>query len=133
MAINDMLIELKDVNASIEVTRLDFEKKRTAVLSRVQDQIDALLASVQDDLLDLDDEFLPLLELGRKRQDELESEVRKAVISSGQTAKVDGLTVSFVNGRTSWDTSALDGYSAAHPEIARFKKIGEPSARLKWG
>lgn len=34
-------------------------------------------------------------------------------------------------GRVSWDSSGLNGYMVAHPEITAFRKEGEPSITLR--
>ena len=60
----------------------------------------------------------------------LESEIKRMVITSGESCKGDGYNALFVKGRVTWDTKALNGYAIARPEIEQFRKIGRPSARI---
>lgn len=57
--------------------------------------------------------------------------VKASVIAEGESVKGERLQAVWVKGRTSWDTKALDGYSAAHPEIERFRKVGEPNVTIR--
>jgi hypothetical protein len=121
MEITQVLEQMKEVNAALQVTQLDYEAKQNEIMATVQDELDALR-----------DEYAPMLDSARDMLAGLEADAKRHVITSGETAKIEGLAVTFVKGRTSWDTKALDGYSAAHPEIERFRKEGEPSARISW-
>lgn len=121
MDIETILQQMVEINAAIEVTRLDYEAKRAEIM-----------ATVQEALNELEAEYAPLMDSGRERLQALEAQAKELCIMRGQSAKVDGLAVTYVKGRTSWDTKALDGYAAAHPEIERFKSEGNPSARLSW-
>ena len=121
MEITQILEQMVEVNAAVQVTRLDYEAKRAEIMATVQAELDALSA-----------EYDPLFDSGRERLQALEAQAKELCIMRGQSAKVDGLAVTYVKGRTSWDTKALDGYAAAHPEIERFKSEGKPSARLGW-
>ena len=117
----ETLQQMKEVNAAIEITRLVYEAKRAAIMAAIQPELDALK-----------DEFEPLMESGRNALAGLEADAKRHVVTTGETAKIDGLSVTFVKGRTTWDSKALDGYAAAHPEIERFRKEGEPTTRTSW-
>ena len=121
MEITQILEQMVEVNAAVQVTRLDYEAKQAEIMATVQAELNALSA-----------EYDPLFDSGRERLQALEAQAKELCIMRGQSAKVDGLAVTYVKGRTSWDTKALDGYAAAHPEIERFKSEGNPSARLSW-
>src|SRR5210317_1656233 len=56
---------------------------------------------------------------------EIEKDIKKHVLETGEVAEVDGCAVSIRNGyeRKSWDGKALAGYAAAHPEIEQFCKV----------
>lgn len=55
----------------------------------------------------------------------LKAKITQHVKETGETGDVDGVTVSIRKGseRVSWDTKALKGYAAAHPEIEQFCKV----------
>ena len=80
---------------------------------------------------EFDKEFTTLKDIANK----LEIEIREEVLITGVGVKktVSNYGVSFVKGRVSWDTKALEGYAAAHSEIDKFKKIGKPSVRITRG
>ena len=63
----------------------------------------------------------------------LEVEIRADVLTGKATLKGDTSKwkAIYMQGRTSWNTKALEGYSAAHPEIERFRKVGEPSVSIR--
>jgi hypothetical protein len=81
-------------------------------------------------LRDVDSEYDPKLEAIAQERVQLEAEVRNDVMVTGESVKGNTYRASYVLGRTSWDTAALDGYAAAHPEISQFKKLGVPTVRI---
>ena len=75
-------------------------------------------------------EFAPAL----AAMTELEQRIKTHVRETGETLAIDGASVTARAGakRATWDGKALDGYAAAHPEIERFRKEGEPTTRISW-
>lgn len=122
MNILQELETLKD----LDITRLVLEADRQADLNlalppEVKATLEAINRSYDERLKDLDDSI-----------SRLEAAIRVAVLAAGQTVK-GVYTAVFNKGRVSWDTKALDGYAAAHPEIAQFKKAGDPSVSIRRG
>ena len=62
---------------------------------------------------------------------ELREQIKAAVIANGATVKGSMYQAVYVKGRDSWDTKALDGYAAAHPEIIQFRTTGNPSVTIR--
>ena len=62
----------------------------------------------------------------------LTAEIKAAVIAEGKTVKGSVYMAKYVKGRDGgWDTAALTGYAAAHPEILPFRKPdGAPSVSI---
>lgn len=60
-----------------------------------------------------------------------ERELKALVLESGASVKGNVVQAVFTKGRVSWDTRALDGYAAGHPEVAQFRKQGEPSVSIR--
>ena len=118
--VKNKLEQLKDLDAQRELVRLDKEKAIDAVLT---DEIKAKLAAI-------DAEFDPLTEAVNETIGVLENEVKTAVLSYGASVK-GAYTAVFSKGRTSWDTKALNGYAAAHPEIEQFRRVGNPSVSIR--
>lgn len=66
----------------------------------------------------------------------LEKQIKAHVLETGEISHgVDGIEVNVRSGytRQSWDSKALAGYAAAHPEIAQFCKETNvsPSVSIK--
>ena len=114
------LDQLAELRAAAELTRLDYEAKRAAIMATVQAELDALAA-----------EYAPTLATAAERDEALNAEVRAAVLHTGVSVKGAALHAVFVRGRESWDGAALKGYAAAHPEVLAFQKIGEPSVSIR--
>jgi hypothetical protein len=66
---------------------------------------------------------------------DLEKRIKAHVLDTGEFGDVDGVIVATRRGytRKSWDSKALEGYGAAHPEIMQFCKVSEtsPSVSIK--
>ena len=94
--------------------------------------IDTVLTpEIKEKLAEIDAEFDPKIEQLAQEKVMLESEIKQEVLSAGRTVK--GTYHSFVwsKPRVSWDTKALDGYAAAHPEIQQFRIEGSPSVSVR--
>lgn len=61
----------------------------------------------------------------------LTEEIKADVLQIGSTVKGDHMMAVWSKGRVSWDTKSLDGYVVAHPEVAQFRKEGEPSVSIR--
>ena len=118
--ITDKLDELVQVQAAVELTRLDYEAKRAEILKSVQSELDAL-----------DAEYNPLLETSTSRIATLEEEIKNDVLQHGASVKGSRMYAVFNRGRVSWDTKELDHYANRHPEITAFRKQGNPSVSLR--
>jgi hypothetical protein len=116
----DLLNELAEARAAVEVARMDMEARRREIL-----------APVQQDLSDLEAEYGGMLAAGSDRIADLEARVRGAVLQVGKSVKSEALHAVVSKGRVSWDTKALDGYAVAHPEILQFRSEGLPSVSIR--
>lgn len=120
--IEKKLEQLKELDAQKVIIQLDKQKAIDEVLTEeIKAQLDAIGA-----------EFDPLMEAINETITRLEAEVKAAVLSKGSTVK-GAYTAIYNKGRVSWDTKALEGYAAAHPEIEKFKKTGDPSVSIRRG
>lgn len=57
--------------------------------------------------------------------------IKAGVVKIAKTVKSTHKQAVYTSGRVTWDTKALDGYAAAHPEIQPFRKVGEPSVAIR--
>ena len=85
---------------------------------------------VKQQLRDVDSEYNPKLEAISQERAQLEAEVRNDVMVYGVSVKGERYRASYVKGRISWNTEALDGYALAHPEINICRKEGAPTVRI---
>ena len=114
------LDEFAEVKSAAELTRLDYEARRSEVLKAVQAELEALEA-----------EFQPLLEAAQGRAKVLEAEIKQEVLQHGASVKGGRFYAVYTRGRVSWDSARLDKYAAAHPEVRQFRKEGQPSVSLR--
>ena len=103
-----------------------------AISQEKQAAIDMVLTpEIKEKLAEIDAEFDPKAEQISQQKSMLEAEIKLNILAAGRTVK--GTFHSFVwsKPRVSWDTKALDGYAAAHPEIAQFRTEGSPSVSVR--
>lgn len=103
-----------------------------AINQEKQALIDQVLTpEIKEKLAEIDAEFDPKAEDLAQQKSMLEADIKMEVLQAGCTVK--GTYHSFVwsKPRVSWDTKALDGYAAAHPEIAQFRTEGSPSVSVR--
>jgi hypothetical protein len=134
----ERLAMLNDYLNTYEGTRND---TRQALEAQQQALIDSVLTPeilAQVDAIKA--EFAPKFEAlnndqnyqrAKNEADTLTEAIKQQVISAGATIKGSVLQAVFIKGRVTFDTKALEGYAAAHPEIEKFKKVGEPSVTIR--
>ena len=108
------------------IAQADLMESRKAALidevtpAEVKAEIDAIEAEITPEIEDL-----------RQKAATLANELKAHVASTGEKLVGDRWQIVYTKPRVSWDTKALFGYAAAHPEIERFKKIGKPGASIR--
>ena len=120
MNIEQALNELHELKCAAEVARMDCEAKRAEILRPVADELAALEA-----------EYSPLMASVNEKAAALEAQIKVAVVEVGASVKGSELQAVYSRPRVSWDTKALDGYAAAHPEICGFRTVGAPSVSIR--
>ena len=94
--------------------------------------IDTILTpEIKEKLAEIEAEFAPKVEALSAENERLAAQIREQVLELGATVSGDFHQAIFTKGRVSWDTKALDGYAAAHPEVATFRKEGQPSVSIR--
>ena len=117
----DKLNLLADLRAQTDIIKIHFDDLRAEILTP---EIKAALAEI-------DAEYQTAIEALNTGIATLETEIKAEVIQGGATVKGAHLQAVYNKGRVSWDTKALDGYAAGHPEIMPFRKVGEPSVSIR--
>jgi hypothetical protein len=119
--IKQKLDMMANLQLGLEALRMRKQEEVNQVLTP---EINARLAAVDAKYLgemgDLQDKIAKINE-----------EVRAEVLAIGASVKGTTLHAVWVKGRVSWDTKALDGYAAGHPEISQFRKEGQPSVSIR--
>ena len=116
------LTRLADLQAALDLTRMDYESRRSELLKSVQAELDALEA-----------EYDPLLEAAEQNAHALEAEIKNDVLLGGESVMTDAYQALYIKGRVTWDTRGMERYADAHPEVLRFRKQGDPSVSLRKG
>ena len=90
-------------------------------------------APVQPILDAIDAELKPRLEQLNEVVAAAELAVRQAVLGIGRSYHYRGrVKATYYRPSVTFDTKALQEYAATHPEIERFKKVGQPRVTLKY-
>ena len=90
-----------------------------------------LTQEIKAQIADIEAEFSGKNETVNDAIANLEAQIKEEVKQSGSSVKGQFIHAVFTKGRVSWDAKALDGYAKAHPEIAEYRKEGEPSVSLR--
>ncbi len=113
------LTRLADLRAAVDLTRMDYKSKRAEVLQKVQAELDVL-----------ESEYQPLLDAAQENASALESEIKNDVLLGGQSVITDFYQALYMKGRVTWDNDGIDKYAQSHPEVLKYRKVGQPSVAL---
>lgn len=117
----DKLNLLADLKAKADSIRLHYDDLRNEILTpEILAQLAEIDAECQTTIGSLNDGMT-----------QLEAEIKAEVIQAGASVKGANLQAVYNKGRVTWDTKALDGYAAGHPEIMPFRKVGDPSVSIR--
>lgn len=120
MNTQEKLDRLAELDAHRDTILVDVEALKQQVIP----------AEIKEQLQDIDSEYNPKLDAISQEHTQLEAEIRNDVMVSGESVKGDRYRASYVKGRISWNTEALDGYALTHPEINICRKEGAPTVRI---
>lgn len=114
------LERLGDMRARLDVINLRFDQKR----------LELLPPELRFELDELETERQAALDKATEGIQGLEKSIKELVKQHGATVKGSRLQAVWVKPRVSWDSKALEGYLIGHPELKKFRKIGNPSCRI---
>jgi len=110
----------------------DLQSAQDAIRLRKQDEIDKVLTEeIKAQLAEIDKRYEADFELIQEKVKETDGYIRQAVLELGTSIKGNRLHAVWNKGRVNWDTKALDGYAAGHPEIKQFRVEGMPSISIR--
>jgi hypothetical protein len=103
-----------------------------AISQEKQALIDQVLTpEIKEKLAEIDAEFDPKVDELAQQKSMLEAAIKQEILQAGRTIKGTFHQFVWSKPRVSWDTKALDGYAAAHPEIQQFRIEGSPSVSVR--
>ena len=117
----EMLDRLANMQAQADMLQTHFYKLRAEIIP----------PEIQMQLIELDDERTTAMESIQGGIASLEAEIKANILEAGSSVKGAYLHAIWSKGRVSWDTKALDGYTAAHPELLPFRKEGDPTVSIR--
>jgi len=110
----------------------EYEAQKDASRLAMQEAIDAVYTpEIKAQVKAIEAEFAGRDEAVDENINTLRDEIKDLVLAHGETVKGTYYQAVYSKPRVSWDTKALDGYAAAHPEIEQFKTVGKPSISLR--
>jgi hypothetical protein len=116
-----LLERLQAARAAAAAAQEEHAARRSAILEQVRPLLEALDAECADRLRTTGDEV-----------SRIQAEAREAVLSFGGSFRHAGVLAVYARGRVAWDTQGLTRYMEAHPEVAEFRRVGEPSVSLRF-
>lgn len=121
-SIRQLLADLDDLNYQAYQASEKWDQKINDVISQagIADQLNNLKADRDEEL----NTFQVQIEACTKI-------IKDSVITFGASVKGTKYHAIYTRGRETWDGKALNGYSAGHPEILAFRKVGAPSVSIR--
>ena len=104
--------------------------RKLDALAKLREAMSPKAEALDEQIESLQEERATILSEDMAEAEALEASIKADILRTGATVRGEKLIATFVSGRVTWDSKALDGYAAAHPEIEKFRKAGEPSARI---
>ena len=125
-----------DIDHSYISNDLDSLSRTNALLDELEKERDNKISDcippeVQARIDDIGDEYEALMTGPQKAASKLRELIKKDVLEHGSTVKGEHIMAVWNKGRESWDTKALKGYAAAHPDVLQLKKVGKPSVTIR--
>jgi hypothetical protein len=115
------LDELSEVMSARDVARIDHQTARQALIP----------PEIQTALADLDAEFTMRDAAIALNLQELETEIKQAVLAHGASVKGTHVHAVWSKPRVNWDARGLDRYAAQHPGILVLRSESDPSVALR--
>ena len=121
MNAKELLDEYTNNLAGIDTFKMEKNKRIGMVIT----------PEIKAQLENIDREIDPIIEQFNTRAAELADLIKAEVIAAGETVSGEFHQAVYSKARVSWDSKALEGYAAAHPEILAFRSVGSPSVSLR--
>jgi hypothetical protein len=104
---------------------------RNKIHAEMQEAISKVYADISQRKADIEIEFSGRYQDVDENIAKLEEEIKEAAKIEKKTVKGQFFMAVYNRGRVSWNTDALDKYANEHPEVAYFRKEGDPSISIR--
>ena len=108
-----------------------YAQRDLAMLEKQRLIDDLYTAELKKQIADIEAEFAGKTDGVSANIAALEEEVKTDVKAHGSSVKGKFLNAVFTKGRVTWETKGLEGLMVAVPQLAQFRKEGEPSVSLR--
>lgn len=119
--LNQLFAQLETVRSEALAAQREYAFRRLDVMATVQSQLDAI-----------DTDMTPRLKQLADRMAAAELAVRQAVLAFGKSHYRGRVKAVYSKPRVTFDNKALQEYAVTHPEIEKFKKVGNPIVSLRY-
>jgi hypothetical protein len=120
-ALSDKLDLLDQMQAQVDLLQLRYADLKDSLLTPEQRQ----------QMADIDFEASEKLTAAKARIEALTAEIKAEAITIGVTVSGKHMQAVWSKPRVAWDSKALDGYAAGHPEILQFRSEGQPNISIR--
>jgi hypothetical protein len=121
MTATELLENLTELYAQRDLLAIDHKRAAT----------EAMPPEVRQILDDIDAEYSPKEAAVSEKIQELEDAVKTEVLTAGATVKGGSLQAVYSKPRVTWETKGLEGLIIVVPELAQFRKVGQPSVSIR--
>ncbi len=118
--VSEKLFRLTNLQADTDLTRMDYNEKRTELLEKIQAELDVL-----------DAEYKPIFDTAEQEIAALTAEIKNDVLLRGESLQGGAYEAVYIQGRSTWDNDGMKKYAAVHPEVLKFRKVGQASVVLR--
>ena len=99
----------------------------TAEIKTKTDELGQLMHEMEEKQLQFDMQTKDLNE----SIDKLKEELKEVFLQRKESMTSERLLVTYRKGAVKWETKWLEGYSLDHPEILKYRKMGNPTVAFK--
>lgn len=119
--LDQLIFQLEAIRAEALAAQREYAFRRLDVMSAVQPQLDAI-----------DTDMTPRLKHLAERLAAAELAVKQAVLTFGRSYWRGRVKVNYSRGRVTFDSKGLQEYAVTHPEVEKFKKVGNPIVSIRY-
>jgi hypothetical protein len=119
--LDQLLGVLEGVRAEVLAAQQEYAFRRLDAMAPVQPQLDQI-----------DTDMTPRLKQLAERLAAAELAVKQAVLAFGRSYWKGRVKVNYSRGRVTFDSKGLQEYAVTHPEVEKFKKVGNPIVSIRY-